>query len=99
VCIVPGALLGVGEDFVGRLDFGEEGGCAFDVAVVAVGVEFEGFLAVGFLDSMFCMLVLRTDMRIREVVLLVGCVPLYSQEHIVTRPDCCTVGRGRPRVC
>jgi hypothetical protein len=50
MCIVPGALLGVGEDFVGGLDFGEEGGCAFDVAVVAVGVELERFPAVCFLD-------------------------------------------------
>jgi hypothetical protein len=42
--------LRIGEDFVGGLDFGKEGSCAFDVAVVAVRVEFERFSAVGFLD-------------------------------------------------
>jgi hypothetical protein len=51
VGVIPGALLRVREDFVGGLDFGEEGGGAFDVAIVAVGVEFEGFSAVGFFDS------------------------------------------------
>jgi len=38
VGIVPGALLGVGEDLVGGLDVGEEGGGAVRVAIVAVGV-------------------------------------------------------------
>ena len=51
VAVVPCALLGVGENFVGRLDLGEEAGGVFDVAVIAVGVEFEGFAAVGFFDS------------------------------------------------
>jgi hypothetical protein len=50
VGIVPGALLRVGEDLVGGLDVGEKGGGAIRVAIVAVGVEFEGLFAVGFLD-------------------------------------------------
>lgn len=50
MCIVPGALLRIGEDFVGGLDFGEEGGGAVGIAIVAVGMELEGFSAVGFLD-------------------------------------------------
>jgi hypothetical protein len=51
VGIVPGALLRVGEDLVGSLDFSEEGGCACFVTVVAVWVELEGLSAVGFLDA------------------------------------------------
>lgn len=50
--VVPGSFLGIGEDFVGRLDFGEFGGCAFDVAKVSVGVEFKSLSSVCFLDSM-----------------------------------------------
>lgn len=50
VRIVPGALLRIGQDLVGGLDFGEEGGGALGVAIVAVGVELEGFSAVCFLD-------------------------------------------------
>lgn len=49
--VVPGAFLGVREDFVCALDFGELFCCDFDVAVVAVGVELEGFAAVCFFDS------------------------------------------------
>ena len=51
VGIVPGTFLGVGENLVGRLNVGEEGGGAIRVAIIAVGVEFEGLFAVGFLDS------------------------------------------------
>lgn len=51
VRIIPGAFLGVGEDFVGNLDLSEEGGGAFDVAEVAVGMEFEGFFAIGAFES------------------------------------------------
>lgn len=51
VGIVPGALLVVGEDLVGSLDFGEEGGGALDVAVVAVGVQLEGLFAICLLES------------------------------------------------
>jgi hypothetical protein len=36
VGIVPCALLGIGEDLVGSLDFGEEGSGAVGVAIVAV---------------------------------------------------------------
>jgi len=49
--VVPGAFLWIGEDFVGGEDLGEEGGGSFCVAVVAVGVEEEGFAAVGFFNS------------------------------------------------
>jgi hypothetical protein len=38
VRIVPGAFLVVREDFVCGAHFGEEGGSAFDVAIVAVGM-------------------------------------------------------------
>jgi len=51
VRVVPGALLRVGENFIGGRDFREEGGCRFDIAVVAVGVEFKGFAAIGFFYS------------------------------------------------
>ena len=50
VGIVPGALLGVGEDLVGGGDVREQGGGALDVAIVAVGVQLEGLAAVGLLD-------------------------------------------------
>lgn len=50
VRIVPGAFLGVGEDFVGDLDFCEEFGGALDVAIVAVGVQLESLSAVRLLD-------------------------------------------------
>jgi hypothetical protein len=46
VGIVPGALLVVGEDLVGGLDVCKQGGCALDVAIVAVGMELEGLAAV-----------------------------------------------------
>jgi hypothetical protein len=36
--IIPGAFLVVREDLVCGSDFGEEGGGAFDVAIVAVGM-------------------------------------------------------------
>jgi hypothetical protein len=39
------------EDFVGRLDLGEQGRGAFCVAMVAIGVEFERLLAVCLLES------------------------------------------------
>jgi hypothetical protein len=51
VTVIPGTLLGVGQNFIGGLDFGEELGCSLDVVVVSVGVEFEGFAAVGFFNS------------------------------------------------
>lgn len=50
VGIIPGAFLVVGEDFVGRLDLGEEGGGAFCVAMVAVWVQLEGFPAICLLE-------------------------------------------------
>lgn len=40
VGIVPGAFLWVREDFVGGLDFGEEGGGFGNIVVIAVWVEF-----------------------------------------------------------
>jgi hypothetical protein len=54
VGIVPGAFLVVGEDFVCRLDLGKEGSGALRVAMVAVGVEFQGLLAVCLLQSEGC---------------------------------------------
>jgi hypothetical protein len=51
VRIVPGALLFVGKDLVRGLDLGEEGGGAFGVAMVAVGMELERLFAVRFLES------------------------------------------------
>lgn len=41
----------VGEDFVGGEDLREERGRGFGVAEVAVGVQEEGFAAIGFFDS------------------------------------------------
>jgi hypothetical protein len=38
VGIVPCSFLGIGENFIGRLDFGEKAGGFFDVAVVSIGV-------------------------------------------------------------
>jgi hypothetical protein len=52
--VIPGALLLVGEDFVRGLDLGEEGGGAFRVAMVAVGVEFERLFAICLLESAGC---------------------------------------------
>jgi hypothetical protein len=51
VRIVPSALLLVRQDLVCVLDIGEEGGGALDVAIVAVGVQFERFPAVRLLES------------------------------------------------
>lgn len=51
VGIIPGTLLVVGEDFVGGLDLGEEGSGAFGIAMVAIGMEFERFLAICFFES------------------------------------------------
>jgi len=84
VRVVPGAFLGVGEDFVGGLDFGEEGGGALDVAIVAVGVEFEGFAAVGFFDSGRWWLKLRyVNCGGNRSVLVVGGCSLYAEELVV----------------
>ena len=51
VRIVPGALLLVGEDFIGGLDVSEEGRRAISIAMVAVGVQFECLPAVCLLES------------------------------------------------
>lgn len=52
--VVPGPFLGIGEDFVRRLDFGEFRSGIFDIAEVSVGMKFEGFPSVCFLDSVKC---------------------------------------------
>lgn len=39
VRIVPSALLGVREDFVGRTDFCEFNGCIFNISIVSIGVK------------------------------------------------------------
>jgi hypothetical protein len=54
VCIVPSAFLVVGKDLICGLDLGEEGRGAFGIAMVAVGMEFERFLAICFLESVEC---------------------------------------------
>jgi hypothetical protein len=54
VGVIPGAFLVVGKDFVRGLDLGEEGSGAFGVAMVAVGMEFERFLAICFFESEDC---------------------------------------------
>jgi len=51
VGVVPGTFLRVREDFVGGENLGEESGGGFCVAVIAIGVEEEGFAAVGFFYS------------------------------------------------
>lgn len=51
--VIPGAFLGVGEDFVCGLDFSEADCCFFFSAVVAVGVEVKGATAVGLFDSVY----------------------------------------------
>jgi hypothetical protein len=85
VSIVPGAFLGIGEDLVGGLDVGEEGGGAIRVAIVAVGVEFEGLFAVGFLDSG------RVSVMVVECgvsgALFVGGCSFNAQQLVVARLD------------
>lgn len=48
--VVPGALLRIREYLVSRLNFCEELGRFFDVAIVAIWMELQGFLSVGLLD-------------------------------------------------
>lgn len=77
--------MGVGENFVGGLDFGEEGGCTFDVAIVAVRVEFERFAAVGFLDPEEWQSVSRHMNRSGSWgVLIVGGCSLDAEELVIT---------------
>jgi hypothetical protein len=54
VRIVPGAFLFVGEDFVCRLDVSKEGSSALCVAMVAVRMELECFLAICLFESGVC---------------------------------------------
>lgn len=50
VGIIPGSFLGIRQNGIGRLYFGEQLGRLFDVPIIPVGMEFEGFLFVSFLD-------------------------------------------------
>ncbi len=76
----------VRENFVGGRDFREEGGCGFDIAIVAVGVEFEGFAAIGFFYSRKEVLerVRRGKEREGEgKVLVFSCEALDAEDFVV----------------
>jgi hypothetical protein len=48
--VIPRALLRVRENFIGGLDFGKLLRSDGDIVYVAVGMEFESFPAICFLD-------------------------------------------------
>jgi hypothetical protein len=85
VGIVPGAFLVVGEDFVCRLDLGEEGSGAFGVAMVAVRVQFEGLFAICLFESVCVRQELGYEVYSNLLVLCSG--SLDTQQLIVTRLD------------
>lgn len=49
--VVPGALLGIGEDLISGLDFGEAFGRGFDIVDVAIWMELEGFPSIRLFDT------------------------------------------------
>lgn len=82
--IVPGALLGVGEDFVRGLDLSKFPSRILDVVKVSVWVQFKGFALVRFADpvekgsgvgkGLVMVLYQQTNMQARE----------YSQDQGVS---------------
>lgn len=51
--VIPGAFLGIGEDFVGSLDFSKADCCFFFSAMIAIRMEVEGTAAVGLFNSVY----------------------------------------------
>lgn len=48
--VVPCTLLGIGENLVGRLNFGKKPRGLLDVSVVAIRVQFEGLPSICLFD-------------------------------------------------
>lgn len=64
-----------------RLDLGEELGCTFRIAIVAIRVKLEGFPAICFLDSNLAS-VPMPPLAHRDS-LLVCCLTFYAEQFVV----------------